>query len=113
MLTELTGFRIDDALERFGGDENTFLKYARMVVKEFEGRMSTLRDLQAAQDVAKLQSMLHTLKGSAACVSATALFGLCERAEKACKAGQLLEVPALLNDIQASLDHTRNALERM
>ena len=113
MLTELNGFRIDDALERFGGDEGTFLKYARMVVKEFEGRMDTLHSLFAAQQVAPLQSMLHTLKGSAACVSATALYGLCERAEKACKSGQLQDVPQLLNDIQACLDQTRMALARM
>ena len=81
-----------------------FLERAQAVVAE-------MREATAAGDAARLQDLLHGLKGTAATLGATELARLCREAEERSRAGHA-PGPELVPDVEASLARVRPELLR-
>ncbi|WP_312518945.1 response regulator [Massilia sp.] len=101
------------ALENVDGQRSRLEKRAGSFVREYAGAPRILREALSAGDHARLQSLAHNLKSSAAYVGAFELSGAASRLEQDLRAGMLervgVQVPALL----AALDNALSGLARM
>jgi HPt (histidine-containing phosphotransfer) domain-containing protein len=72
--------------------------------------MEKARRALAAQDATELYQCLHSLKGSAANLGASALVDLCRQLEGHCLSSELKPAPALLAAIEQELAKVREDL---
>jgi two-component system sensor histidine kinase/response regulator len=95
------------ALGNVGGQRNRLEKRAGSFVREYGAAPAVLRDALHTGDHARLQSMAHNLKSSAAYVGALAMSAAASRLEHDLRAGQHerlgSQVPALIAAADAAL----------
>jgi len=110
MVTQITGFDLKDALERFNGDTAILHRYVKMLFSEFEATLPKLIQWVNEAEWQSVKESLHTLKGSAACMSAVRLFDLCASGEQYCRNQASHALLLVISDIQSYLSNNRHAL---
>ena len=95
------------ALEHVDGQRSRLEKRAGSFVREYAGAPRILREALSAGDHARLQSLAHNLKSSAAYVGAFELSGAASRLEQDLRAGMPdrvgVQVPALSTALETAL----------
>lgn len=102
-LTYLPGFDLADALERFSEDQATLIKYVRLLIQDFNKRLPDIQTALSQEDWTKAQQQFHTLAGTAAALSATALMALCQECELLCSNNGATRARAGVDRIQLNL----------
>ncbi len=74
------------------------------------GRLATMRAAAAADDRGALQEQAHALKGSAACLGATAMAGLCENLELVVAGADLAPAEGILQQLDEEFGRVDAAL---
>jgi len=84
-ISDLPGFDISDAMDRFGGSETKFYKYLFLMSADFDKRLPAVKQAVNAADGVSASAQLHSLAGTASALSATELALLCHQCELNCK----------------------------
>jgi HPt (histidine-containing phosphotransfer) domain-containing protein len=84
-ISDLPGFDISDALDRFGGSKAKFYKYLCLMIADFDKRFPAVKLAVNAADGLSASAQLHSLAGTASALSATELASLCHYCELNCK----------------------------
>jgi CheY-like chemotaxis protein len=96
-------FDMRAALERASGNAALLRRMLIAFCEHFTGAPAELRTLVSAGDLDDAAKLAHTLKGSAATLSALALTKAAGDLEAALGAGHIAKLPALLADVDAKL----------
>lgn len=95
------------ALDRLGVDGEAARMLFNMFLEETARLIVTLRQAAQGSDTRLLVRTAHTLKGSAAMVSAEALRAVAAQVEELGQAEDRAALPALLNQVQSAFDAVR------
>jgi len=79
----------------------------------FVAEISEKLDGLTANDAAATEADFHFLRGSAANLGFAAMIIACERAEQACRTGQIPNVPAVLRAFEDALQEARSQLPEL
>ena len=107
---------VTDALQRLGGNTALYRQIVQSFLDEIQTLPAQLQDLLAQPDLKAAQRLLHTIKGLALTVGATALSDACRDAGTALSAGTANATPswsALQAPIAEATAATRETLGRV
>ncbi len=102
-ISDLPGFDMADAMDRFGGSEAKFYKYLCLMIADFEKRLPAVKQAVNAADDMSSSAQLHSLAGTAYALSATELATLCHQCEVNCKQVNWPAAAQLVSQIEGSL----------
>jgi two-component system, sensor histidine kinase and response regulator len=94
---------IGEALQRLGGDRELLDEMLALLVAEIPKRLSEFRAAAAAQNVAALRMLAHTLKGATANLGAQPARRAAEQLEELCGQGPVLAIEGPLADLEREL----------
>ncbi|MEW6763031.1 MAG: response regulator [Pseudomonadota bacterium] len=112
-LPAVPGIDWHAALENVDGQRHRLQKRAGSFVREYAAAPRQLREALAAGDHARLQTLAHNLKSSAAYVGAFALTGAAARLEQGLREGHLERVGVDVAAVVAALDTVLAGLGRL
>ena len=99
-------------LEELGSSPSFMDKLIGVFLADNATLITKIESALAARDVAKFQSHLHAMKGSAASMGAERLTGCCGEMGALSEAETKLQIPMLLKTLRDELSATRDSLER-
>ena len=99
-------------LEELGSSHSFMDKLIGVFLADNATLITKIESALAARDVAKFQSHLHAMKGSAASMGAERLTGCCREMGVLSEAETKLQIPMLLKTLRDELSATRDSLER-
>lgn len=89
----------ESALKRVMGKESILAKLVKSFLEEMPARIQELKDLQQSEDLAKIASLAHTVKGVSGNMSGLKLNAIAFSLEKQAKAANKLQVKNLLPEL--------------
>ncbi len=87
-------------LTRLMGDKDLARTILRGFLEDIPRQIQALKELLGAGDIKGVENKAHTIKGAAANVGGDALRMLADELEKACKAGDLAAIKALIEGLE-------------
>jgi len=111
----LPGIDLQEGLERFSGNWETFLRIMRYFVKSHESAMKDLNDVLSREEIdfGDLSETAHKIKGAAANLSAVDLRQHALKLEQAAKSGDAAAVRNNIRNVLNSYHELRDVIERM
>ena len=91
------------ALDRLGGDEELFNTVCGIYLKESPDKIKNLECLDPKNDLGKLASSAHSIKGNCATIGAELCQNAAYNLEMAARRGQWQEVPELIKRLKAEM----------
>ena len=101
-----------ESLRRFGG-EKLLREMTALFLSSAPPRLAAARSAAAANDAEGVRRAAHSLKSSAGQLGATAMQGLCDRAELLAAGGSLSQLLPLVAEIEAAFGVAQSALEEI
>lgn len=93
-----------------GGDE-MLSELTRIFFADTGSNLAALNKSVKESDVASVERIAHTLKGSSSNMGATRMAAICDQLQYVDTSGKLSAAPALLEKLEAEIEHVRSALE--
>ncbi len=103
-------FDKNNLLERLMGDEELAAELVDEFLRDAPDHIRTLRELVTAADAPGAQRQAHFIKGAAAAVGATAMWGIALELEEAGKSGDVEALRAGTTDLESHLEQFREAV---
>ncbi|GAB4159942.1 MAG: hypothetical protein Kow00107_08270 [Planctomycetota bacterium] len=115
LMTAVQGssFDFDDAMHRLAGERELFFELAEMVLSEVAQYSADLTAAAAACDAEKVSYVAHTLKGTAANVSAVVLVRYASELSAAGKSGDFRRVSEIADEMLRERDRLAVELEHL
>lgn len=104
LRTQLIGFDLEDALDRFHGNHDLLIKYVALMLKDFHALLPGVREELLSENFMNAAQCMHRLSGSAAALSAEYLHALCRRCEMSALAMDTNLSIQLINEIETYLE---------
>jgi len=111
VIPEVAGLDLAAALQRMSGVRSLYVRTAQDFDKALSTLIATLRTLHQQGEQAPLRMHLHTIKGNAATVGATALAQLLAALEQRYKTDSGVDLVAELNALAPAVDAARASLQ--
>lgn len=111
-VPEVAGLELDAALQRLSGVRSLYVRAAQDFSATLTDLLPALRRLQQAGEQAALRMQLHTLKGNAATVGATALARCLAELEQQCKAESAAGLEAALGALEPEVESAHASLRQ-
>jgi HPt (histidine-containing phosphotransfer) domain-containing protein len=105
-------FNLEDLLKRTDGDKELACELMEMYLQQVAENMAAIEDAINKKDAKQVQFVAHSLKGSSADLSAEQVRGLAYQMERIGASGELSGAPALLAQLNESLNNTRHLISR-
>jgi HPt (histidine-containing phosphotransfer) domain-containing protein len=99
----MAGINVPEALVRFSGDRDLFLRILRVFASSFKDFHEHLNESLARNDLATATRLVHTLKGSAGNIGADNVYRTAARCEAELNDESTESIPALLASLQTIL----------
>jgi PAS domain S-box-containing protein len=112
-LPEMTGLDVQSGVERVLGNETLYRQLLLEFGLRFSNAAQQLQDFLSAQDRVAAQQLAHTLKGTAANISADWLAKMAQELEAALKEGNTDALPALVEQVKAALDEVQTSISKL
>ena len=109
-MTEI--FNREAFLQRVAGDEELLQELVEIFLEHAPRELTQIRASLAAGDAPRLHGQAHSFKGAAASIGAEALKEAAARVERAGKAGELNQVPPLLEAMGQEFTRLKQVLGR-
>jgi two-component system sensor histidine kinase/response regulator len=93
-----------EALERVEGDVDLLRELVQIFLEDLPERVGEIRAALAARDTQILARAAHSLKGSAANISAIAVSDAARRLEKAAQESDLMNASTALRDLETEVE---------
>jgi HPt (histidine-containing phosphotransfer) domain-containing protein len=106
-----SGFDLDQALQHAQGDMALLRELVSLFLDECPTHLQAMRQAIAGRNAQTLQHAAHTLKGSAAVISAVEVQALAQRIESAAREQNWDEVDRNWGDLESAAERLRPALE--
>lgn len=105
-------FNLKDLLNRTDGDKELACQLMEMYLQQVVENMADIEDAINKKDAKRLRFVAHSLKGSSADLSAEQVRGLAYQMEMIGASGELSGAPALLIQLNESLNITKHLISR-
>ncbi len=111
----LPGINLEEGLERFSGNWDTFLRLMKYFIKSHESIMSELHDVLSRDEVDfdALTETAHKIKGAAANLSAVEVRERAFKLEQSARRGDAVSVRSDIPNILCSFQELRDAIDNM
>ena len=106
-LYDLTGFDLEDALDRFGGNKVTLIKFINLMVGDFLKRIPAIQLAIDSEDYPLAATELHTMIGTASALAAVDLVSMCRLCESMCHIENQGKAQELMRSIELSVSRIK------
>jgi len=111
MSDETMTLDVDEALSRFGGNKQVFVRLLLRFLELNAGVEQKLAEVLASTDCDGIAMFFHSIKGGAANLSAKRLAGQCAVLEKLARAGDIETVKAQARDFPSFFGELKIAVD--
>jgi polar amino acid transport system substrate-binding protein len=103
-IPELAGVKVAESIRRLGGNVALYYALLDKFRSNQNGIVNTIRDALAVPDLKTAERLAHTLRGNSGSLGAVSLQKLAEQLEKNLHKEELIEVEAMLDQIQNEIE---------